>query len=199
MKYKGKTLVITGAAGEIGSAICKHFAKEKLRFYLLDLGSQLTKCEELAGELLDIGAQHAESLEMDVTNPEQINSIIKKIGEKEKYIDILINNAGFGNETSITNGGTIENFRKMMAVNVEGPWMITQAALPYIGRPVKKPPKKNRNQREGQLIYIESSAGIVGVPHMASYVATKHALIGIADVVRQEFKLKNEKIRVISI
>ncbi|NHI93101.1 MAG: SDR family NAD(P)-dependent oxidoreductase [Candidatus Lokiarchaeota archaeon] len=197
--YKGKTFIITGAAGEIGSSICRHFAHEGLRFYLLDLESQLVKCNELAGELMNMGAQHAEGMVMDVTNPEQIKEVITKIGEEEKYIDILVNNAGYGNTNSITNEGTIEIFRKMMAVNVEGPWMITQAALPYLGRPVKKPPKKNKDQREGQLIYIESSAGKVGVPYMASYVATKHALVGIADVVRMEMKIKNEKIQVISI
>ncbi|MHA1297887.1 MAG: SDR family NAD(P)-dependent oxidoreductase [Candidatus Helarchaeota archaeon] len=197
--YKGKTFVVTGAAGEIGSATCRKFAPLGMRFYLLDLENQMEKLTELSDELMQLGAEYAEGMVMDVTNEEQVKEVINKIAEKEKYIDILFNNAGYGDKTSVLNGSSIDNVKKMMAVNFYGPWIITQAALPYIGRPVKKPPKKNPNQREGQLIYMSSSAGVVGVPFMASYCATKRALIGMADVIRQGYRIMKEKIKVITI
>ncbi|MHA1380480.1 MAG: SDR family NAD(P)-dependent oxidoreductase [Candidatus Helarchaeota archaeon] len=201
--YDRKVFVITGATGGIGSAISKKFAEKtkKLRFYLLDLPD--SNFEDLEKELEARGVEHVESLECDVTNHAQVIEVINKIGEKEKYIDILVNNAGIGNDTTITNGKPIEenikNLRKIMKINVEGPWVVTQAALPYLGRPVKKPPKKNPNQREGQVIFMSSSAGKVGVPQMAAYCASKHAVVGMANVLRQEFLLKNEKIHVITI
>ncbi|MHA1767992.1 MAG: SDR family NAD(P)-dependent oxidoreductase [Promethearchaeota archaeon] len=197
--YKGKTLVITGAAGGFGHAITKKFAPLKMRFYLLDLANKIDILKQLSEELIDLGAEFATGMVMDVTNKEQINSVINEIGKKEKYIDILIHNAGYGNQVSILNKGAVEDFRKMMAVNVEGPWIITQESLPYIGRPVKKPPKNNPSQREGQIIFISSSAGIISIPNMAAYCSTKHALISLADTIRLEFKLINEKIQVITI
>lgn len=201
--YNGKVFVITGATGGIGSAICRKFAEKtkKLRLYLLDLPNSNFK--ELEDDIKKLGVQYVESMECDVTNHEQTIEVINKIGEKEKNIDILFNNAGIGNDTTITNGKPIQeninNLRKIIKINVEGPWVITQAALPYLGRPVKKPPKKNPNQREGQVIFMASSAGKVGVPLMAAYCASKFALIGIANVLRQEFLLNDEKIHVITI
>ncbi len=193
--YKGKVFVITGASGEIGSEVCRYFAPLGMRMYLLDLPNPAL--DELVEELKEIGAEHAEWMAMDVTNSEQVESVMKTIGEKEQYIDILHNNAGIGTECSITNGGTFEEYRKIMAVNIDGIWRVLQAALPFIGRP--KPSKKYPERREGQLIFTSSSAGKVGIPHMAAYCASKHAIIGLADSLRLEYQMKNHKIHVITI
>jgi len=197
--FKGKIFVITGAAGAFGHAITRKFAPLGARFYLLDLAPKLDVLKELSNELMELGAEHAEGMVMDVTNKEQITKVINEIGQKEKYIDILVNNAGYGNDVSILNKGAVEDFRKMMEVNVEGPWMITQTSIPYLGRPVKKPPKKNPKQREGLIIFMSSSVGVLSVPNMAAYCSTKHALCSIADTIRLEFKLHNEKIHVTTI
>ena len=192
--YKSKVFVITGAGGDIGSEVCRKFAPLEMRMYLLDLpGVDLSALSE---ELLALGAESVSSLEMDVTDQQQVNDVIKKIGEKEKYIDILHNNAGIGSMCSITNAGTFEEYRRIMSVNVDGMWLVLQAALPYLGRPA--PTKKNPDQREGQLIFTSSSAGKTGIPNMAAYSASKHAIVGLADSVRREFMMKNQNIEVIT-
>ncbi|MHA1196720.1 MAG: SDR family NAD(P)-dependent oxidoreductase [Promethearchaeota archaeon] len=193
--YKGKVFIITGATGDIGSEICRTFAPLGMRMYLLDLpGSPFNKLKE---ELLDLGAEHVESLPFDVTNKEQVKSVLKQIGEKEKYIDILINNAGIGNKCSITNNGDFEEYRKLMSINVDGMWLVLQVALPYIGRPNQL--KKNPDARIGQLIFMSSSAGKTGVPYMAAYAMSKAAIIALANSVRLEYKMSNQKIDVITI
>ncbi len=123
--YEGKVFAITGATGGIGSAICRKFAPKKLRFCLLDLPN--TNFKALEDELIELGANSVEHHEMDVTNHEQVKEVINKIGEKEQFIDLLVNNAGIGNNASITNGGTIEAFRKIWRINVEGPWVVTHS------------------------------------------------------------------------
>ncbi|MHA1337285.1 MAG: SDR family NAD(P)-dependent oxidoreductase [Promethearchaeota archaeon] len=183
--YKDKVFVITGASGGIGSEICRTFAPLGLRMYLLDLLTP--KLEKLVEEVKSLGAAYAEALEMDVTNEEQVKSVINYIGEKEKYIDILYNNAGIGNKASITNGGKFEDYRKLMAVNVDGMWLVLQAAMPYIGRPA--PTKKYPNRRIGQLIFSSSLGGKTGVPYMAAYSMSKHAVVALADSVRMEYRL----------
>ncbi|MFW9865181.1 MAG: SDR family NAD(P)-dependent oxidoreductase [Candidatus Thorarchaeota archaeon] len=193
--YKGKVFVITGAGGDIGSEVCRTFAPLGMKFYLLDLPS--SPLNELALELNELGAEYVESYEFDVTNREQVESVIRNIGEKEGYIDILHNNAGIGSTCSITNGGTFNEYRKIMSVNIDGIWLILQAALPYIGRP--KPSKKLHNRREGQLIFTSSSAGKTGIPNLAAYSMSKHAIIGLADSLRLEYEMLNHNIQVITI
>jgi short-subunit dehydrogenase len=192
--YKGKVFIITGASGEIGSEVCRHFAPLGMRMYLLDLPNPAL--DNLVEEVKTLGAEYAEALEMDVTNLEQVESVIQKIGAKEKYIDVLHNNAGIGTDCSITNGGTCDEYRRIMSVNIDGIWNVLQAAVPYIGRP--KPDKKHPNRREGQLIFTSSAAGKVGIPHMAAYCASKHAIVGLADALRSEYQLKDQKIHVIT-
>jgi NAD(P)-dependent dehydrogenase (short-subunit alcohol dehydrogenase family) len=148
-------------------------------------------------EVKELGAEHAEGLAMDVTDGAQVGAAMKTIGEKEQYIDILHNNAGIGNNTSITNGGTFEAYRKIMGINVDGIWRVLQAAEPYIGRP--KPSKKHPNRREGQLIFTSSAAGKVGIPNMAAYSVSKYAVVGLADSLRLEYQMNDHKIQCIVI
>ena len=193
--YKGKVFAITGASGDIGSEVCRTFAPLGMRMYLLDLPN--TPLNELKKELFELGAEHVEFYEFDVTNRKQVESVIKEIGEKEQYIDILHNNAGIGTTCSITNGGTFEEYRKVMSINVDGIWLVLQAALPYIGRPA--PTKKFPERKEGQLIFSSSSAGKTGIPNMAAYSMSKHAIIGLANSLRLEYRMQNHKIQVITI
>ncbi len=193
--YKGKVFVITGASGEIGSEVCRIFAPLGLRMYLLDLPNPAL--DALVEEVKTLGAEHAEAMHMDVTNRDQVESVIKSIGEKEQYIDILYNNAGIGGMISITNGGTFEEYRKIMSINLDGIWLVLQAAVPYIGRPV--PTKKHPNRREGQLIFTSSAAGKLAIPNMAAYSASKFAVVGLADALRLEYKLNDHKIHVTTI
>jgi len=193
--YKGKVFVITGASGDIGSEVCRIFAPLGMRIYLLDLPNSPLK--ELKSELMELGAEYVETYEFDLTNREQIENVIKEIGEKEQYIDILYNNAGIGTTCSITNGGTFEEYRKIMSINVDGMWLILQAALPYIGRPA--PTKKFPDRKEGQIIFSSSSAGKTGIPNMAAYSMSKYAVVGLADSLRSEYRMQNHNIQVITI
>ncbi len=193
--YKGKVFVITGASGDIGRAVCRRFAPLGMRMYLLDLPN--VALDNLKDKLLDLGAENVETYDFDVTNRDQIEKVIKNIGEKEQYIDILYNNAGIGTTCSITNGGTFEEYRKIMSINVDGMWLVLQAALPYIGRPA--PTKKFPDRKEGQLIFTSSSAGKTGIPNMAAYSMSKFAIIGLANSIRLEYKMLNQNIQVITI
>lgn len=193
--YKGKVFVITGASGDIGSEVCRLFAPLGMKMYLLDLPGPTL--DALTEEIKNLGAEYVEKMVFDVTNKEQIESGIKKIGDKEKYIDILFNNAGIGSTCSITNQGSFEEYRKIMSINTDGMWLVLQAALPYIGRP--SPTKKHPKRREGQLIFSASSAGKTGIPNLAAYSMSKHAVVGLADSVRLEYRMQNHNIQVITI
>jgi short-subunit dehydrogenase len=192
--YKEKAFVITGASGDIGSEVCRLFAPLHMRMYLLDLPNP--KLDELANELRRLGAESVEVYHVDLLKSDQIINTFNQIGKKEKYIDILFNNAGIGSRCSITNNGTFEEYRNIMAINVDAMWIVLQAALPFFGRTA--PNKKNPNRKVGQLIFSSSAAGKTGVPYMAAYAMSKSAIIALADSIRLEFKMQNHKIDVIT-
>ena len=85
----------------------------------------------------------------------------------------------------------------IMSINVDGIWLVLQAALPYIGRPA--PTKKFPDRKEGQLIFSSSSAGKTGIPNMAAYSMSKYAIVGLANSIRLEYKMQNHDIQVITI
>ncbi|TFG03702.1 MAG: SDR family NAD(P)-dependent oxidoreductase [Promethearchaeota archaeon] len=192
--YKGKVFVLTGASGDIGSEVCRLFAPLEMRMYLLDLPSPAL--DALAKELKSLGAESVETLSIDLKNRDKIIEVFDQIKEKEKFIDILFNNAGIGSRCSITNDGTFEEYRKIMEINVDAMWIVLKAAMPMFGRPL--PTKKYPNRKEGQLIFSSSAAGKTGVPYMAAYAMSKSAIIALADSIRLEFKIQNQKIDVIT-
>lgn len=192
--YKGKVFVITGASGDIGSEVCRLFAQLKMRMYLLDLPNP--NLNNLAKELVVLGAESVETYHMDLLNNDQITEVFDKIKSKEEFIDILFNNAGIGSTCSITNQGTFEEYRKVMAINVDAMWFVLQVAMPFFGRPA--PSKKIPNRKEGQLIFSSSAAGKTGVPYMAAYAMSKSAIIALADSIRLEFKMQNHRVDVIT-
>jgi len=192
--YKGKVFVITGASGDIGSEVCRLFAPLNMKMYLLDLPNP--NLDNLAKELVSLGAETVETIHVDLSNRVQIIDVFNKIKSKEDFIDILFNNAGIGSRCSITNKGTFEEYRKIIAINVDAMWIVLQAALPLFGRP--SPSKNYPNSKEGQLIFSSSAAGKTGVPYMAAYAMSKSAIIALADSIRLEFKMQNHKIDVIT-
>lgn len=193
--YQGKVFVITGATGAIGTEVCKVFAPLGLRMYLLDLPNPnlTTKLTELER----LGAEYVKFIECDVTKEDQINSAISEIVQEEDYIDILHNNAGIGDRFSVDDENSFKRYRQIMSVNVDGMWKMLQIASPYIGRPA--PTEDNPDKREGQLIFTSSSAGKTGIPHLAAYSMSKHAIVALADSLRMEYEMKGHNIQVITV
>ena len=89
--YKDKVFVITGASGGIGSEVCRTFATLGLRMYLLDLPSQAL--DDLVEEVKKLGAAHAESMNMNLTNPEEVKKefspwlLMRFISSSDRYAE----------------------------------------------------------------------------------------------------------------
>ena len=129
---KNKTVVLTGAGGGIGRAIAEKLAAEQMKLILLG-GNHIEKLNETAA----IVNQQSSCIVMpgDLTSPEFIAESIQKIKNFTGGIDVLINNAGVAQNTPFENI-SLEEFDKIMAINVRVPFMLTQKALPML----KKPP-----------------------------------------------------------
>ncbi len=114
------------------------------------------------------------ALALDVTDAAQIQGAVAAAGEKFGRIDVLVNNAGYGYQSSVEEGEDSE-IRAQFEANVFGLFAITRAVLPLM-----------RGQRKGHILNITSVAGLIGFPGSGYYAASKHAVEGWSDALRAE-------------
>ena len=164
---EGQVVVITGAAGGIGSALARSFARRGARLALLDLQAP----RDLAAELTP-GCE-AIALACDVTDARVCEAVIAEVERCFGGVDALVNNAGITHRSPCaeTSEGVL---RSVMDVNFFGAASLTQAALPSL------------RARRGAVVAISSVAGFAPLLHDAGYVASKHALEGFMATLRAE-------------
>ena len=114
------------------------------------------------------------ALSLDVTNAADIDASIAAAREKFGRIDVLVNNAGYGYQSTIEEGEEAE-IRAQFDTNVFGLFAMTRAVLPMM-----------REQRAGNIINITSVAGLIGYQGSGYYAASKHAVEGWSDALRAE-------------
>lgn len=182
-KYAGKTVLITGASSGIGKEVAYTFAKKNVKKIILVSRSPL-KLHEIYSDLKNICDIHI--YPCDISNKELVVKMKNEIEEKNDQIDILINNAGFGIFGGV-NEQSIEEIESIMATNYFGMVYCIKNFLPSM--------IKNKS---GHIINIASLAASFGIPMMASYCASKFAMLGFSESLFYELKGTGVKITVIS-
>ncbi len=170
--FRGKTVVITGAAGGIGAAFARRFGKAGSRLGLLDLSADGVQAlsEELQGRGIDnVGVA------CDVTCEKECQDAIARIIQRFGGIDLLINNAGITHRSSFRDTN-LEVFQRVMGVNFFGSLHCTKAALDSL------------IERKGLIVVISSVAGFSPLFGRSGYAASKHALHGLFDSLRTELE-----------
>jgi len=160
---KDKVVIITGAAGGIGSATAHLFAKHGAILVLTDIHKE--GLENLGALLKDSGAEIM-LVEHDVADAESWRSLMEKIRKKYGRVDILINNAGVvqpGAAEKITS----DEVKNQLSVNLSGTIHGCRAALGIM-----------KAQNFGKIVNVASLGGIVPLPGEAVYSATKYAIRG---------------------
>ena len=172
--FSEKVVVITGAAGGIGRALAHRFGRGGAKLALMDLKAQ--GLEEAQGALEeDISGVEVLALPGDVTDEAQCKAAIAVIEKEWGGVDALINNAGAVHRSGFLETSTAV-IEKVMAVNFHGSLYTTKAALPSLV------------ERSGLVIIIASVAGLVPLYGRSGYVASKHALHGLFESARAEFR-----------
>jgi NAD(P)-dependent dehydrogenase (short-subunit alcohol dehydrogenase family) len=159
-----KNAIITGGGSGIGFAIAQLFGREGARVSILERDATLAeKAEtELREEAIDAVA-HC----VDVADARGVAQAYREIaGRYDGAVHVLINNAGIAEFGSVEDT-TLDGWERVMAVNVTGAFLCSQAMLSQM------------KQCGGAIINIASIAGLVGIPKMAAYCAAKAAIIGL--------------------
>ena len=163
MRLDGKVALITGGGRGIGAAIAKRFVDDGAKIVISDIQKDL-----LAGVAKSLKAGKVATCAGDVTRYDDVKKMVDETVKFGGKIDILVNNAGIDPGGSIVDID-IELWKKIMDVNLTGPFLCMRAAIPYMIK-----------QGGGSIINIASLAGVRCLPSMPAYCASKGGLIQLA-------------------
>jgi NAD(P)-dependent dehydrogenase (short-subunit alcohol dehydrogenase family) len=166
----GKRALITGAAGGIGGAAARAFAREGARVALVDLDE--SRLLELSGELASASGRSLEdfpALPGDVTEAADVDRYMSEAVERFGGLDTLFNNAGVEGLVVGVQDYDDEVFDRVMRVNVRGVWLNLKRAVRFM-----------LDGDGGAVVNTSSGAGLLGLPFMSAYVASKHAVLGMS-------------------
>lgn len=162
-RVAGKQALITGAAGGLGEAMAWMLAREGAKVAVTDVnlpGAQAL-AEAINAEVPGSTFAYAH----DVTDEEAWVSVIDQAAAAMGGLSILVNNAGIGGDLKFVETDTLENWRRVQAVNIESIMLGCKHAMPHL-----------RASAPSSIINISSVAGLAAAPGMGAYNATKAAV-----------------------
>lgn len=171
-KFAGKTILITGGAGEIGKATAHRFAADGAGVVLLDLNE--AKMAEVAQKLKEYKVPVG-TFRCDVTASDDVKKAFAGAVEQLGRIDYVFNNAGYQGAFAKTDEYPEDDFQKVIDINVVGVFHVLKAAAQHL-----------RDSRGGVIVNMASHAGVVGPPNMLAYAASKFAVIGITQTAAKD-------------
>ena len=166
-RFNGKVVLITGAGSGLGQAATLQVAKEGAKLSLVDINND--SLEETKKLVLEV-VPEAEMLLItaDVSNEEAVKNYVNKTVEKYNKIDGFFNNAGIEGKQDLTEDYGIDEFRKVVGINLNGVFF----GMKYVLEVMKK-------QGSGSIVNTASVGGIRGVGNQSGYAASKHGVVGL--------------------
>jgi 3-oxoacyl-[acyl-carrier protein] reductase len=179
---EGRSAVITGAAQGIGFAIAEAFAAEGARIVVSDINADAAK---EAAERLSASAARAIAERCDVTNEAEVEALVARCVDEFGRIDVMINNAGITRDSSMAKM-TLDDFRAVIDVHLQGAWLGTKAAG-----------ARMREQGGGAIVNLSSISGKVGNFGQTNYSAAKAGIVGLTKAAAKELAKKNVRVNAV--
>jgi len=177
-RFKGRAILVTGAASGIGRATAEIFAREGARVACADIGEEqladtVTGIRERGGEAVAIGANIADSAAAN----QAVGRSVKEFGS----LDVLANVAGIL-KLDHAHRLTDEDWNRVLGVNLSGTFFMSRAAIPHL------------LESRGTIVNVASLAGLKGQAYGAAYCASKAGVVGLTRVMAVEYA--NQGLRV---
>ena len=161
-RLSGKVAIVTGAALGIGRATALLFAREGAAVAVTDVKE--AECVDLAREIEASGGT-AHAWRLDVSKEDDVRAVTAAVVARYGGLDVLVNNAGIAGTDRPTHEVTEEQWDRVQAVNVKGPFFCTKHAVPHL-----------KARGGGSIVNLSSIYGLVGAPDVPPYHASKGAL-----------------------
>ncbi len=171
-KLSDRVAIVTGASRGIGRAVALALAAEGANV-VVNYARSGEAAEQVVAIITEAGGK-ALALQADVSQPDQVDALIKETMDKFSRVDVLVNNAGITRDTLLLRMKP-EDWQAVIDLNLTGVFLCTRAAS-----------KIMLKQRAGRIVNIASVAGQMGNPGQANYSAAKAGVIGFTKTVAKE-------------
>jgi NAD(P)-dependent dehydrogenase (short-subunit alcohol dehydrogenase family) len=177
--FVGKVALVTGGASGIGEACCRELASRGAAVVVADLNGD--SAVAVANTLAD-----GVSVQVDVTDPSSVESMVEGIRLRHGRLDVAINNAGIRGASDAWTDGAIGNWRSVIEVNLNSVFYCMVSELPLMA-----------STGGGTIVNMASILGSVAVARNPAYVAAKHGVVGLTKSAALQYA--EEGIRVVAV
>jgi NAD(P)-dependent dehydrogenase (short-subunit alcohol dehydrogenase family) len=162
--HEDKVVIVTGAGRGLGKAYAQRLAAEGARVAVAEI--DVAAGNAAVDELREQGGD-ALFIETDVSSPQAAEAMASRVVDKWKQIDGLVTNAALANSVggATYNEITVEQWDRMMAINVRGTWLTCRAVAPHM-----------QQRKKGSIVTISSDTAMWGSPRLLHYVTSKGAV-----------------------
>lgn len=182
-RFEGKTILITGGAGDIGRATAHRFAADGAGVVLLDLNEakMATVAQQLKQFNVPVG-----TFCCDVTASDNVAKAFAGAVEQFGRLDYVFNNAGYQGAFAKTDEYPEDDFQKVIDINVVGVFHVLKAAAQHM------------RAAGGAIVNMASYAGVAGPPNMLAYAASKFAVIGMTQTAAKDLAFYGIRVNALS-
>ena len=176
---EGRCAVVTGGASGLGFAIVQRLVASGARVAIWDIDPSVTS-EAATREKVEV-------VQVDVRDPQSVQRAVAETSQKFSNIDILVNNAGITGPNVKLWNYPLDDWRSVMAVNLDGPFLCSKEVVPLM-----------RQRNYGRIVNIASVAGKDGNPNASAYSVSKAGLIAMTKSLGKELADTNIRVNCVT-